>query len=157
LGPTQVGLVPEETGDVNGVSSLHDSRMVPRFQRFLRRLFELNAASDRPLAIREMTQIERLVRQGLPAAPTQPGAPGLILCFDYEGNVCTFSPQLLTARHPLHGDNLIGNVFSSSLEDMFKGEKFSTLYAEVCRGVERCHRTCSYFRFCGGGFPYNKL
>ena len=45
----------------------------------------------------------------------------------------------------------------NSLEEVLAEPRFIALDDEIRRGVERCHETCSYAPFCGGGPPGNKF
>lgn len=80
-----------------------------------------------------------------------------ILCVDTEGNVSTFSPELLGMRNERYADFLIGNVFDESLQAMAQGVRVRKLAHDIGAGVQACRQECPYFRFCGGGAPANKL
>jgi radical SAM protein with 4Fe4S-binding SPASM domain len=87
----------------------------------------------------------------------QENEPLAILNFDYEGNISTFSPELLTMTHPQYGHFKFGNVFGGTLEEMLTAQKFGDMNAHIQRGVSRCRASCQYFAFCRGGAPSNKL
>ena len=88
---------------------------------------------------------------------TQECRPFAILNVDCEGNFSTYSPELLGLSGPRHGSFALGNVARNSLEEVLAEPRFIALDDEIRRGVERCHETCSYAPFCGGGPPGNKF
>ena len=83
--------------------------------------------------------------------------PMAILSFDYEGNISTFSPELLSFTHPVYGRFTFGNVFDSTLEDVLTHAKFVDINSSIQRVIDRCRESCEYFSLCGGGIPSNKL
>jgi uncharacterized protein len=80
-----------------------------------------------------------------------------IISFDCEGNISTFSPELLTMTHAAYSDFIFGNVFQNTLEDILKEPKFLGVHRQIQHGVLKCLQSCPYFMFCGGGNPSNKL
>jgi len=79
-----------------------------------------------------------------------------IVNVDCEGNLSTFSPELLGAKGEIYGDFLLGNVLYHDLDSMVATAAFRRLRADVAEGVAECRRTCEYFALCGGGSPSNK-
>jgi len=49
------------------------------------------------------------------------------------------------------------DVARDSLDRVLTDPRFIALDEEIRRGVERCHETCSYAPYCGGGPPGNKF
>jgi uncharacterized protein len=76
---------------------------------------------------------------------------------DCKGDVSTFSPELLGLRNARYHDFIIGNVHSSSLEEMRRSDAMRAMQGDIASGVEMCRRSCEYFSVCGGGAPVNKL
>ncbi|HET6233971.1 MAG TPA: SPASM domain-containing protein [Acetobacteraceae bacterium] len=74
-----------------------------------------------------------------------------------NGDVATFSPELLGLKNADYDDFIIGNVHTHSLEDMRASATLQRMARDIDRGVEACRRTCGYFSVCGGGAPVNKL
>jgi uncharacterized protein len=110
------------------------------------------------MEVREFNTAQASLSQRLEAGyRTQECRPFAILNVDCEGNFSTYSPELLGLSGPRHGSFALGNVARNSLEEVLAEPRFIALDDEIRRGVERCHETCSYAPFCGGGPPGNKF
>jgi uncharacterized protein len=111
--------------------------------------------------VRELDRVINLIKYTSKYADrkveAQENEPLAILNFDYEGNISTFSPELLAMTHPHYGNFTFTNVFEGTLEDMLTAQKFVDMNTQIRRGVSRCRESCQYFTFCGGGAPSNKL
>ena len=83
--------------------------------------------------------------------------PFCMLNVDCNGNVSTFSPELLGLKNPTYNDFVIGNINAASLEDMNRGAAMRAMSRDIAAGVELCRQNCGYFSVCGGGAPVNKL
>src|SRR5204863_5478164 len=118
LAPTRLGLNPEEADGANEQSSLHTDEDIVAFQRFFARILELATQDQMPLHIRETESLMTSVKLGSLISRSQANVPMTIISFDSEGNISTFSPELLTMTHAAYGDFLFGNVFEDSLEDI---------------------------------------
>jgi uncharacterized protein len=120
---------------------------------------DLALAADPPLVVREFDTSAGAVqgpRYG-PGSRTQENKPWAIVNVDCEGNLSTYSPELLGASSARHGSFALGHVARDSLASVVAGERFQRLEQEIRQGVERCQQTCPYFEFCGGGAPANKF
>ena len=149
----------EEIEGPHTTSSLLGAETRERFRRFFSRFMDLALAADPPLAVREFDTSAGAVqgpRYG-PGSRTQENKPWAIVNVDCEGNLSTYSPELLGASSPRHGSFALGHVARDSLASVVTGERFQRLEQEVRQGVERCQQTCPYFAFCGGGPPANKF
>jgi uncharacterized protein len=74
-----------------------------------------------------------------------------------NGEISTFSPELLgygDARHPTF---VFGNVHDNELADILQNQAFLDVNAEIERGVSKCQSSCQYFDLCLGGVPGNKF
>lgn len=158
LGAEEVGFNIEETEGANRTSSLERDGAIGRYAVFLERIIAARERSGKKMRIREIdTTIRHILRSNLPLQSTE-NTPGVILNFDCDGNVSTFSPELLTVNHPRFGNFSFGNVWSmADLEETFKSQKFLAVNSEIQKGVSLCKERCDYFAFCGGGAPSNKL
>lgn len=156
-GISHVGFNIDEKEGVYGKPSLRNTRHLAAFRRFMSRIAELHE-SDPSLQFREIEDM-----QGHLAAP--PGAeveradnrPGAILNIDAEGNVTTFSPELLGRAHPAYGQFSWINVHRDSWRSLGRSPGFLRAWADIKSGIEKCRRSCQYFALCGGGCPSNKL
>lgn len=157
LQPTHLGLNPEEVEGCNEHSSLHTSAGIEQYKQFLRRLLVLNTQSQSPLSIREFHMLLHRIQSGKMLSHADTNTSGAILSFDCEGNISTFSPELLSFSHHVHGKFIYGNVFDNSLADIYTNVKFTNVNALIQKGISKCQESCEYFPVCGGGAPSNKL
>ncbi len=157
LHPAILGLNPEEMEGVNKSPSLQVQEDIECYKQFFKRLLVLNEESRNLLKIREVSHFTHQILSNSVHAFSQTNIPTAILSFDHDGNVSTFSPELLTMSHPEYSTFAFGNVFDEPLESIFEHPKFLEINAQIQRGVARCKETCEYFAFCGGGAPSNKL
>jgi uncharacterized protein len=157
LRPTSLGFNPEEAIGINTISSLVSDEDINRYKEFFKTILTLNASVDDPLLIREAEFLTGHIKHGSPRIRSQTNIAMRILSFDCDGNVSTFSPELLTTTHKTYGNFIFGNVFEGSLEDILANQKFRQVQGEIERGVLNCLHTCDYFMVCGGGFPSNKI
>lgn len=157
LKPIRLGLNPEEVEGSNVHSSLYTETGMRLYKQFVKCLIELNAQADHPLAIREIDFLMHHIQSINTHISSETNYPTAVLSFDCEGNISTFSPELLTITHPSYGDFFFGNIHTQKLEDLLIHPKFIDVNAKVQSGVSRCKQSCEYFQFCGGGAPSNKL
>jgi uncharacterized protein len=157
IGAAYVGLNVESAEGVNLTSSMRHDGAENAYKDFLKRILSrMERESSAPL-LREYENTVRHIMSRSSNTRPQDSIPMAILNFDCEGNVSTFSPELLTVRHHRYGRFILGNVFKHSLEDLINTDLFQRLSAEIEEGVRSCRATCGYFSFCGGGWPANKL
>ncbi len=157
LDPTRLGLNPEEADGANKQSSLQTDEDMHAYGKFFARILELAAQEQSPLLIRESESLMISIKLGSLLSRSQTSVPMTIISFDSEGNISTFSPELLTMTHVAYSDFLFGNVFEDNLEDILKKPKFLAVNQQIQQGVLKCLQSCPYFMFCGGGNPSNKL
>ena len=149
--------VEEIEGD-NARSSLNRLEAVPAFKRFLRRFIERMSSEPEVLELREVAgALAAIVGQTNDASANQQTEPLSILTVDVDGNIGTFSPELLGLRHPVYGGFTFGNVHAAPLLSVLNQPAFQRIHSDIVAGVRRCAETCPYFRVCRGGAPSNKL
>ena len=156
-GITRVGFNPEDESGANDESSLDSDENLTAFLKFMSRIAELQE-SDPAISVRELDDM----RRRLTSPPTtevgrSDNRPGSILNIDVEGNVTTFSPELLGRVHPRYGKFAWGNVHVDSWTEIAENPHFQRAYSDIKAGIELCRETCPYFTVCGGGGPSNKL
>lgn len=156
-GITRVGFNPEDESGDNKDPSLRSTQNLTAFRNFMSRIAELQAG-DPAISVRELDGM----RDRLTASPTTEvgradNRPGSILNIDVEGNLTTFSPELLGRVHSKYGRFAWGNVHVDSWADIARNPQFQRAYADIKAGNELCRETCPYFAVCGGGGPSNKL
>lgn len=155
--PTQLGLNPEEVIGSNEHSSLHTTVGIEKYKHFLQRLLTLDMQDHSYLPIRDFDRLLRRFQSGQKHMNTDMNTPISILNFDYEGNISTFSSELLSFTHPMYGNFTFGNVFDTPLDGILTHKKFIDMNESIQRGVARCQESCEYFFLCGGGAPAHKL
>lgn len=154
-----VGFNPEEVEGPNTSSSLQDEGTEPRFRRFLARFLDLALSADPPMRVREFEESANALlhaRRGGPPRRTQENRPFGIVNVDCEGNFSTYSPELLGLDSPKYGSFALGHVSTDALDAVLASPRFNRLEADIAEGVRKCHESCRYFPFCGGGPPGNK-
>jgi uncharacterized protein len=127
------------------------------YRAFLQRILVLRETCQHPPSIREIDRLIERIKTSQHTVRSQANTPLAVISFDCDGNISTLSPELLTLSHPRYAHFLFGNVSQNRLEDMLSHPTFQQINAEVQRGVAMCKDTCTYFVFCGGGSPVNKL
>jgi uncharacterized protein len=149
----------EEKEGVNVSSELVDSpEFVKLYRSFLERFFELGIQHESELSVREFDNAFRAIQgyrsDGHVNFQTDPFG---IIAVDIEGNLSTFSPELLGVEHPTYGSFGYGNVLVDDYETIAARVVESRLLADIQGGVEKCRSECKYFMVCGGGAPANKI
>jgi uncharacterized protein len=129
-----------------------------RFRVFLNSFWQLARQGDKVRFIREIDgMLPRVFRPEAERIGNVQVEPFGMLNVDCNGNVSTFSPELLGLKNADYDDFVIGNVHDASLEDMRRGAALRALSRDIAAGVEVCRQSCEYFSACGGGAPVNKL
>jgi len=148
----------EEIEGGNVRSSLDRSDAVPAFKRFLRRFMERMDVEPEALELREVAgALAAILGESDGAAINQQAEPLAILSVDVDGNIGTFSPELLGLRHPVYGGFTLGNVHASPLLPIKADPAFARVREDIAAGIRLCAETCPYFAACRGGAPANKL
>ncbi|MDG4765654.1 GRRM system radical SAM/SPASM domain protein [Solwaraspora sp. WMMD406] len=154
LRPRSIGLNPEETEGGN-TSTLHRlADFDAAYRAFLRRVATWSAETG--IRVRELAAMRtHIVSHQLPIGNTQ-SEPLAIVTVGANGDVGSFSPELLGWRAADHGDFVLGNVTEPGFALDRWRPGFARLAAQVEQGRRACARTCGYFALCGGGAPANK-
>jgi uncharacterized protein len=156
-GVTHVGFNPEDESGDNDESSLKSRENLNAFRKFMSRIAELQEA-DPTISVRELDGMrERLTSPPTTEVGRSDNRPGSILNIDVNGNLTTFSPELLGRVHSTYGKFAWGNVHMDSWAEIEKNPQFQRAYSDIKAGIELCRETCPYFAVCGGGGPSNKL
>lgn len=155
---TDICFNTEEQEGTNAQSRFvgHDSSS-SLYRSFLRRFAELTIERKKDIFIREIESSLRAIRGHGAIAHNEQAEPFRIISVDCEGNVSTFSPELLGLRHELYGSFAFGNLRTDSFEEVSARVLKSRVYADIQAGVQECRCTCGYFGVCGGGAPSNKI
>jgi uncharacterized protein len=156
--PTAVGLNIEELEAQNRHSSLYAGLDVAGFERFIAEFLGGAAAEGEPdVVIRDFQRTISSLVSGTPEDNDQV-VPLRIVNIAFNGDISTFSPELLALDAAQRSRFIFGNVHRcGALTDILADSGFRAVDAEIRRGVAACAATCSYFQYCGGGAPVNKL
>jgi uncharacterized protein len=129
-----------------------------RFRVFLSTFWQLARQGDKIRFIREIDgMLPRVFRPEGERVRNVQVEPFSMLNVDCNGNVSTFSPELLGLKNAKYDDFVIGNINAASLEAMRRSPAMRAMSCDIAAGVELCRRSCEYFSVCGGGAPVNKL
>jgi uncharacterized protein len=157
-GITQVAFNIEEIEGDHVSSSLALDGIDEAMRAFLREFIDLTHAHAAKLEVRELLGAFAGIanpdssRYGNPMAQ-----PMRVVSIGVDGEISTFSPELLGYGNERHGAFVFGNVHDNELADILDGPGFRAIEAEINRGLARCRDTCDYFEVCRGGSPVNKL
>lgn len=158
-GIERIGFNVEEAEGGHPSTSLRGLDAEAAYRRFMARVFDRMSDVPGLLWVREWESIVQALRD--PSFGRRDGndqnRPFHILSLGWQGEVSTFSPELLGLAHPTYGSFGFGNVLTDSLEDLCRNPRLAALSAEVAQGVQACAKRCAYFPVCLGGAPSNKL
>jgi uncharacterized protein len=101
--------------------------------------------------------LSRILRPQESALRNEQVAPFGMLNVACNGDVSSFSPELLGLKNAHYGDFIVGNVHTHSLAEMRESAAMQLMERDIALGVEACRLSCGYFSVCGGGAPVNKL
>jgi uncharacterized protein len=163
LGATYVGFNIEELEGEHQFSSLSRPALDQGVKRFFERIYKLqkNQAGS-GLRIREFDRAFAAIMQGgyknaeIAFRSNQQASPCSIITVDCDGNLSTFSPELLgitTESRPLFH---FGNVIDHDILDVLENQRFLMTLDAIRQGIVKCEEQCPYFALCGGGAPANK-
>lgn len=156
-GVRNVGFNVEEIEGLHTSSSLAEPKMVEAYRSFLRRTLALSKQYGTP-QIRELAVAHNLVlRRDYNPWDNHQVVPLRIVSVGVDGQISTFSPELLGNENQAYGDFIFGNVTSHGLADVLADSNFRMVHTEIQSGVRACHDACPYFMTCGGGAPANKV
>jgi len=160
----QLGFNVEETEGVHTSSSLQGVGIEERYRAFMQRMFTLTKEAGGAIRVREFDWARDAICGGPTMGPAGGDGAGFnhqveplgIVTMDCDGNLSTFSPELMGQASVKYGNFVFGNVRQNSIGSIRTNPSFRAVQREVRAGVERCRQTCEYFTLCGGGAPANK-
>jgi uncharacterized protein len=156
-GTRYVGFNIDEREGVHLSPSLETSEHFDSLKRFMSRIAELQA-QDPTVEFREIRNMRNHLTAPIGTEMTKgDNQPGAIWNVDCDGNVTTFSPELLGQRHLHYGTFAWGNVHTDKWTDIIQHPGFQRTWRDIEAGVDLCRESCQYFSVCGGGCPSNKL
>jgi uncharacterized protein len=157
-GVDYIGFNVEEIEGIHTSSSLANEGARAEFALFLTRFLD-RAKKSAQLRVRELEGLLNWLRSpGFDQARgNEQNTPLEIITITHNGDIATFSPELVGLSHPRFGDFTFGNVASTSLDQILRSKRFQMLCEEIADGVAACAKQCPYFRLCRGGAPANKF
>lgn len=87
---------PEEIEGINTTSSVYNEVALDKYYKFLDRITTLREKEKGDFRIRELDEFEQRIKYGDGQVISSLNNPFHIISFDYEGNVSTFCPELLS-------------------------------------------------------------
>lgn len=149
--------VEEKEGSHRHSRTLGSVRFDELYRRYLEAFFERAMLGPSKMLVREFERPACAIRAyGRPFVNEQID-PVAIISIDCEGNLSTFSPELLGASHPAYGSFCFGNAAADDFDTISGRVLDSRLYADILSGRRKCESECAYFGVCGGGAPSNKI
>lgn len=156
-GVRQVGFNIEEVEGAHRGSTLEVASAERRVRDFLGRVYNLQKSTGGVVRIREFDRAYQAIAHSSDSGGCNDQVvPFSIVSVDCDGNLSTFSPELLGLDSPTYGDFSFGNVLTDELARVPENNKFKSVLRDIRAGVRLCAESCEYFAFCGGGAPSNK-
>lgn len=157
----------EETDGNNELSSYFQRTqnelniLSKKFQDFFSKFYDIWLLNNMPFRVREFKnkreQILLLSQNNSKHVKNTENIPFQIITISKDGDISTFSPELISGVPTDSKKFIIGNVLNiNSLDELSYSPRFLEIAKEIDDGIEKCARNCSYFNFCGGGSPSNK-
>jgi uncharacterized protein len=143
---------------VSELMTLSQDSMQAKFHAFLQRFWTISRATPGIRFIREIDGLlPRIFRPDEPSRGNEQVSPLAMLNIDCNGNVSSFSPELLGYKNDRYNNFIVGNVHQHTLQQMLESTAMKAMATDIEAGVDACRKECGYFSLCGGGAPVNKL
>jgi uncharacterized protein len=163
LGVKRIGFNVEELEGEHVTSSLMPHAVESKMRAFWARMYERQIQSRGSITIREFENARSSIITLPPWSDAEDAmrrstqtAPFAIISSDWQGNLSSFSPELLGLKSGRLGDFTFANIFDGELQTFRHSPAFERVANEIYSGVKRCASSCEYFSLCGGGAPSNK-
>jgi uncharacterized protein len=147
----------KEGGHSESELAVDTPRFVGLYRSFLKRFFELAAQRRPDMIVREFETAFNIIRGYGDKFSNTLVDPFGIVSVDCEGNLSTFSPELLGLKHGAYETFDFGNVLEDDFHTIERRVAASKLSLDIDAGVRKCEQECQYFKMCGGGAPANKI
>jgi uncharacterized protein len=153
-----IGFNFDEAEGEHTASSMAYPDCAAEVRGFFDRFLTLNAEAGHPISVREFEGVvQGILTVDAPDPTNQQADPFRIISVDVDGNISTFSPELLGFSHPRYGTFSFGNIWTDTIEDIRRSPRYQAVAGDIARGVTSCRETCDYYSVCLGGAPANKL
>jgi uncharacterized protein len=158
IGAENVGFNIEEIEGDHVSSSLQTSDIDKDVRHFFEDFYDLCEMHPGILRIREIDGALHSIINPESAWYGNPLAEPLrMLNVAANGDLSTFSPELLGYNSSRHGSFTFGNIHSGEVNDILENPNYRSVNAEIRNGLARCQAECEYFQLCRGGSPVNKF
>jgi uncharacterized protein len=148
----------EEIEGEHSRSSLQDADIAQEAKAFFRDFLALVEGHPGKIEVREFAGAFAAIANAQAADYANPQTePMRIVTVGVNGELSTFSPELIDFRSDRYGSFVFGNVHARGLGGIMTDPNFAIVCADIRRGVEKCKASCEYFELCLGGAPANKL
>jgi uncharacterized protein len=128
-----------------------------KVRHFFARLLRLVDENQGKLYVREFAEARNLLTHRCVAEMGNSQATALrIISVGVNGELSTFSPELLGCQSETYGDFVFGTV-KNGFHEILRDPAFIKAERDIRSGVAICKRGCEYFNVCLGGAPSNKL
>lgn len=139
------------------VTTFSNDNVVQRYKGFLHRLLELIEQQQGAIVVREVVSNLNLLTQTNHSPYNTTNRPLRILNVHYNGNITTFTPELVSASSEKYHNFIMGNILEDTLADLLNNSVFQQTHREIEEGIALCKQTCAYWDYCGGGSPASKF
>lgn len=157
LGVTRIHFLIEEVQGIHTLRTLPREALQSRLERFYAVINDCRSKVSTTVYIRELDDNQHKLTRGEALFKEIEQVPLGIISISVEGNLATFSPELLGTTSLEHGRFVFGNTSTSTLQELLQHPTFRSAYRSILKGYVQCEQVCEYFRFCGGGQPSIKL
>jgi uncharacterized protein len=157
-GITQVAFNVEEIEGIHKNSSLQSADVELQMRAFLKDFLVLTTKHEPRISVREFDgALQAIVSRSSEDYGNPMAEPMRFISVGVNGELSTFSPELLGYADVHNTKFVFGNIHENELAEMLEHPAFLRVSAEIESGVRACHDNCDYFQICRGGVPGNKL
>jgi uncharacterized protein len=136
---------------------LLESSIQDRVEAFFFRLWQLVAADEDPIWIRELAHAQSAIWGGADRPLlSQEMSPGRVITVLWDGRVLPYTPGFATVREGDIDRFVIGNLVQGPLSVVYDRENWSRLFGAVSGLARQCMSGCEYYSVCGGGSPAHR-
>jgi uncharacterized protein len=156
-GISEVAFNIEEIQGEHSRSSLQDEDLGEAVRSFFRDFLTLVERHPGKLEVREFANVFGMITDPSAADCNPQTEPMRIVTVGVNGELSTFSPELIGSRSERYKNFIFGNVHEDGLAGIVAQPNFMDVCADIRLGVQRCRQSCEYFELCLGGAPANKF
>ncbi|MGK7057862.1 cyclophane-forming radical SAM/SPASM peptide maturase GrrM/OscB [Bradyrhizobium sp. 1050_B9_N1_2] len=157
--PTRVHFNVEEIEGANRTSSLNFGDAANEVARFFDSYWNLIEQRNSSQRVREIHDTVGAVLEHAKGREISNylATPFSCISISCDGDLSTFSPELLSQRHAQYGNFVFGNIVRQEMDFIEQDVRLAEVRSAINRGNERCKLQCDYYPVCGGASPSNKL